>query len=336
MKLLHRERRRAAVKLKQLPIQGSEQYFYHSITPITEDGNVRYMIIMLNDITTIAMKRKAAEEKYEQLKKSVEMKEELLLLISHELKTPLSIITSSIQTMEIVCKNELSDKVRKYINKIRQNAYRQIKLVNNILDNTRMNSEHFQMNRTKVDIIQLTRTIVDSISTFADRKGIKLSFSFSVINPEFETDVELYERILLNLLSNAVKFTPEGKSIDVNISQTVIRGKKKFKIQVKDSGIGIPNDKKELIFERFGRVDKLICKHMEGTGIGLYLVKMLVSLLEGDIKLESKVGVGSTFSLIFPAIQSRKSVKKPLLIDKTNEQLLTATAIEFSDIYYGA
>ena len=252
------------------------------------------------------------------------------------LKTPLSIITSSIQTLELVCKNELSEKVRKYLNKIKQNTYRQLKLVNNILDNTRVNSGLFKINRTSVDISLLTSTIIDSIAVFAERKGVKISFSTSIAHPIIYTDVDIYERILLNLLSNAVKFTPEGKSIEVSIFQILSNGRQQACIQVKDNGIGIPNDQKELIFERFGRVDRLVARHSEGTGIGLYLVKMLVSLLDGDIKLESKEGVGSAFTLVFPLIKSNQISIDAARIEKPSEQLITASAIEFSDIYYGA
>lgn len=315
---------------------GDFRYYNKSYTPISEDGKVQYIIAILDDITEDTLKRKRIEEQNEELKKTIEMKDEVLMLISHELKTPLSIITSSIQTLELVCKNELSDKLRKYLNKIKQNTYRQLKLVNNILDNTRVNSGLFKMNRTSVDISFLTKTIIDSIAVFSERKGIKISFSTTMEQPIIYTDVDIYERILLNLLSNAVKFTPEGKSIEVTIFQILSKGNPQVCIQVKDNGIGIPNDQKELIFERFGRVDRIVARQSEGTGIGLYLVKMLVSLLDGDIKLESKEGVGSTFSLVFPLIKSSKISIEPARIEKPSEHLITATAIEFSDIYYGA
>ncbi|HYE67058.1 MAG TPA: ATP-binding protein, partial [Anaerovoracaceae bacterium] len=123
---------------------------------------------------------------------------------------------------------------------------------------------------------------------------------------------------------------------EVSIFQMLAKGIPQICIRVKDNGIGIPNDQKELIFERFGRVDRLMARHSEGTGIGLYLVKMLVSLLDGEIKLESKEGVGSTFTLVFPLIKSNKISIDPARIEKPSEQLITASAIEFSDIYYGA
>ena len=223
----------------------------------------------------------------------------------------------------------------KYLNKIRQNTYRQLKLINNILDNTRVNAGIFKMNRTCVDIVLLTKTIVDSIAVFAERKGIGLSFSSAAGQPAIQTDVDIYERILLNLLSNAVKFTPEGKSIEVTVTRTRVKGKPQVCIQVKDSGIGIPSDQKELIFERFGRVDRLALRHSEGTGIGLHLVKMLVSLLDGEIKVESIEGVGSTFTLYFPLLDAENETAQAARIEKPNEQLKTASAIEFSDIYFG-
>jgi len=322
-------------ELQTVSENGDCRYWNQSITPISEEGRVRYIISILDDITENILKRKYAEEKNEELEKTIEMKDEMLMLISHELKTPLSIITSSVQTVELVCKNELSDRVMKYLNKIRQNTYRQLKLVNNILDNTRVNAGIFKMNRTCVDIVLLTKTIVESIAVFAERKGIGLSFSSDVTEPVIQTDVDIYERILLNLLSNAVKFTPEGKSIEVAVSQVQAKEKPLVCIQVKDSGIGIPSDQKELIFERFGRVNRIASRHSEGTGIGLYLVKMLVSLLDGEIKVESIEGVGSTFTLHFPLLEAEKTAEQPSRIDTPNEQLMTASAIEFSDIYFG-
>ena len=314
---------------------GDIRYWNESITPVSEDGGVKYIVTILDDITENTLKRKFMEEKNEELNKTIELKDEMLILISHELKTPLSIITSSIQTLELICKNELTDKVKKYLNKIKQNSYRQLKLVNNILDNTRLDSGIFRLNKISVDIVLLTRTIIDSIIVFAERKGVKISFDSTLRQPIIQTDIDIYERILLNLLSNAVKFTPEGKSIEVSIYQVQAKGRQQVCVQVKDNGIGIPSDQKDLIFERFGRVNRIVTRHSEGTGIGLYLVKMLVSLLDGEIKLESKEEVGSTFFLVFPLITAGEVADEPAKINETSEQLLTASAIEFSDIYFG-
>lgn len=312
-----------------------DHYWNSIFTPVLDGGIVRYIICMMDDVTDNVLKRMEIEERNDELAKMIEMKDEFLLLMSHELKTPLSVITSSIQALEIMCKNELSDKVTKYINKIRQNAYQQLKLVNNILDNTRVNSGYFRLNKTSVDLVQLTRMITDSISVFAERKRIRLTFSSAIDQAVLEMDIEIYERILLNLLSNAVKYTPEGKSIDVRVFLIDLKGRENICVQVKDNGIGIPSDKKDLIFERFGRADKLLGKYTESTGIGLYLVKMLVSLMEGEINLDSIVGVGSTFSLLFPTMHSKAAAQQVYVMETPSEQLINATTIEFSDIYYG-
>jgi len=321
---------------KTVSENGEVKYWNISIHPISVEGEVKYIFPILQDVTEELLKRKHIEEQYEELKKTLEMKDEMLMLISHELKTPLSIITSSIQTVELICNDEMSDKLRKYLNKIRQNTYRQLKLVNNILDNTRVKAGLFKINRTNTDIVFLTRTIIDSISVFAERKGIKLTFCSEMDRCIVNTDVNIYERIMLNLLSNAVKFTPEGKSIEVIISRVSDKKRRQVCIQVKDNGIGIPNDQKEFIFERFRRVERIVPRQAEGTGIGLYLVKMLVALLDGEISVDSKEGVGSTFSLLFPLENRKKAYMDPAMIAETSEHLLAASAIEFSDIYYGA
>lgn len=315
--------------------RGDVRYWSYNLTPF-KDGDSQYIVSMVYDITDKMQNLNSMEKKNEELKKTIEKKDELLLLITHELKTPLAVITSSIQTLELVCKNELTEKVKKYLNKIKQNAYRQLKLVNNILDNTRVSSGYFKNNQTTVEIVSLTCMIIDSIAAFAERKRINISFASPFSSIFIKADADHYERILLNLLSNAVKFTPEGKSIEVNISQVTDDDSQRVCIQVKDNGIDIPNDKKDFIFERFGCVDKILTRHSEGTGIGLYLVKMLVTLMDGEIKLESKEGIGSTFSLMFPLLYSYKAASEHTVREMPSERLITASEIEFSDIYFGA
>ena len=274
----------------------------------------------------------AEKEKNDALKKAIEMKDEFLSLISHEFKTPLTVINSAIQAMEFICKNELSDKARGFLNKIRQNSNRQLKLVNNLLDVTRANAGHLKINKTNIDIVRLTRSITESINTFAIQKSIKLSFTSTLSKKIMGIDEEKYERILLNLLSNAIKFTPGGKSITLKISQKLVKGEYKLCIQVRDQGVGIPDDKKELIFERFGQVDSSFTRQAEGTGIGLSLVKMLVELHDGEIVLESKVDAGSTFTILLPTAKVIEISNEQTMIEISDNRLIQATAIEFSDV----
>lgn len=276
---------------------------------------------------------KSEKEKNEALQKSIKMKDEFLALISHEFKTPLTVINSAIQAMELLCKEELSPKAKWFISKIRQNSYRQLRLVNNLLDITRLNSGQIKINQTNEDIVFLTKSITDSVQIYAQQRGINLKFSSTLKQKEIGIDEEKYERILLNLLSNAIKFTPKGKSVNVKVCQKILNKKRMVHIQVKDNGIGIPSDKVNVIFERFGQVDNSLTRQAEGTGIGLSLVKMLVESQNGTISLESKEGHGSSFNIMFPAKKVKKANLEQTKSVLSDSRIIQATAVEFSDIY---
>ncbi len=319
-------------------------YWDRIITPIHIHGRLKYIITNTLDVTERVNNKiqfiKQQEhlmmyekDRSEALTKSIEIKDEFLSIISHEFKTPLTVINSAIQSMEFFCKGELSDKAKRFLNQIRHNSNRQLKLVNNLLDITRMTSGSLKINKKDLDIVFVTCSITESIAIFAEQKGIKLSFSTTLQKKIIGIDDEKYERILLNLLSNAIKFTPKGKSITVKVSQKIVKGKCKVSIQVRDEGIGIPNDKMELIFERFGQVDSSLTRQAEGTGIGLYLVKMMVELLDGEITLDSKEGKGSTFTILLPIEKANKTPIEQMLIEINDNRLIQAMNIEFSDIY---
>lgn len=257
------------------------------------------------------------------------MKDDFLSLISHELRTPLSVIISAIQAMEFICKNELTDKAKEFIGKIRQNSLRQLRLINNLLDITRINAGYIKLNRKNHDIVYHTKMIFESVYSYSQQKGLNLSFTSSFKKKVIGLDEEKYERILLNLLSNAIKFTPMGKKILVALSCY----KGLVCIKVKDEGIGIPKGKQNLIFERFGQVDSSLSRQAEGSGIGLSLVKMLVEALSGSISVKSASGAGSTFIIYLPNEKIVEDSEEKSLQELTDNRLVQATASEFSDIY---
>jgi PAS domain S-box-containing protein len=257
------------------------------------------------------------------------MKDEFFSFISHEFKTPLTVINSAVQAIETLCKDELSQKAQTFIRRIKQNSYRQLRLVNNLLDITRMNAGHIKINKNNLDIVFLTKSIVDSVYLYASQKGVRLSFIPSFDHRVIGIDDEKYERILLNLLSNAIKFTEAGKSIIIKVHSK----KENICIKVKDSGIGIPEDKLGHIFERFGQVDSSLSRQAEGTGIGLSLVKLFVEALGGTISVKSKIDKGTTFTMLLPAANIQEEKIEPNISQFTNNRLIQATAIEFSDIY---
>ena len=242
----------------------------------------------------------------EDLKKALKAKDDYFLFIAHELKTPLAIIHSAVQAIEYLCKDELSDKCKGFLQKIKQNTHKQLRLINNVLDISRLNAGGLRIDRRNLDVVGLSREITESVKLYAQQKNISLKFDSTVDSMIMGLDEDMFERMLLNLLSNAIKFTPAGGEINVSISKTRSGSRDYARIMVKDQGIGIPEDKQKLIFESFGQADYTLARQTGGTGLGLSLVKKIVSALGGEIFLESKIGEGSTFIIQLPVFLVRE------------------------------
>jgi PAS domain S-box-containing protein len=318
-----------------------EIYVSVSATPIfDQQGNYTMGVLSSRDITSYTMHSEtikaqqyallqAEKKEKEDLERVIEMKDEFLSLISHEFKTPLTVIISALQAMNFLYKEQITDKIRVYLDKIKQNTYRQVRLVNNLLDITGVNAGNIKLNIKDLDIIFITNSIVESVGTYANQKGVNLSFESDVNQKIIAIDEEKYERILLNLLSNAIKFTPKDKNIKVRILSQGVN----IKVFVIDEGIGIPKDKHELIFERFGQVDSSYKRQAEGSGIGLFLVKLIVSAMGGNISVDSQVDKGSSFCVEFPVLTHDDILVGEDLNGLIDSRLTKSIAIEFSDIY---
>lgn len=317
-------------------------YLDFSAIPILDEiGNFQFGIVVAHDITHIMQKNnriryqqqlviQAEHEKLEAVEKALAMKDEFISLISHEFKTPLNVIYSAIQLIEYVYIDKIPDKVKGLMKNIKQNTFRQLRLVNNLLDITRLNSGRFKLNIKNIDIVSLTKQISQSVRLYSDQKNIKLIFTCNLNCKNLAIDDEKLERIILNLLSNAIKFTDKGGTVTVNLYEN--KEANMIIIEVSDTGMGIPKDKQEIIFERFGQVDSNLSRHAEGTGIGLSLVKKLVDVLDGQIELESEPGNGSTFRITLPVNEYIEKTDDNSFFNGDN-RLVNALNVEFSDIY---
>lgn len=247
--------------------------------------------------------------------------------ISHELKTPLNVIFSSLQLMNLYNENEENfiEKRKKYLDVMKQNCYRLIKLINNLLDMTKLDSGFMNAHMMNGDIVYIIEDIIMSIVSLAESKGIDIIFDTDVEEKVMAFDEDKIERIILNLLSNALKFTNRGGKIYVTMTDMGDT----IKISVKDTGVGIPDDKKGLIFGRFMQIDKTLKRNAEGTGIGLSLVKSFVELHEGNITVESEIECGSEFIITLPVKQSEETI--PIM--ELKKDISERVNIELSDIY---
>lgn len=271
-----------------------------------------------------ALRKKAREdEEYNNLKS------QFLTTISHEFKTPLNIILGSIQLLEnsdIMNQEEFCRLFNRYIKMQKQNSYRLLRLINNFIDITKIENNHFKIKLCNNDIVRVVEDITMSIVEYTKLKDISIIFDTDVEEKIIAFDADMIERIMLNLLSNSIKFTERGGKIEVNIYEEEGR----VLISVKDNGIGIPEDKLEMIFDRFTQVDNSLRRKTEGSGIGLSLVKSLVELHEGSITVRSEIGKGTEFTITL----LDKVIDESSIIEKEENSFgVEKIHVEFSDIY---
>ncbi|TDT63299.1 MASE3 domain-containing sensor histidine kinase [Fonticella tunisiensis] len=259
------------------------------------------------------------------------IKTKVFASISHELKTPINVFFASLQLLELYLKNgqswDKNGQIDKHIKTMKQNCYRLIRLVNNIIDITKIDAGYYKLNLHNYNIVNVIESITLSVAEYAEDKGIELVFDTDVEEKIMACDPEKIERIMLNLISNAVKFTNPGGKIEVNIYDR----NEKILISVKDSGIGIPEDKLDIIFEMFSQVESSLARNRQGSGIGLSIVKSLVELHGGNIKAKSEYGKGSEFIIEMPVrvIDETCSMLESGLENDNVEKI----NIEFSDVY---
>lgn len=261
---------------------------------------------------------------------TLKIQEEIFANISHELKTPLNVIFSANQLMELYFKNDLiednKENVSKGINIIKQNCYRLIKLINNIVDLSKLESGFLKLNLSNVNIVQVVEDIVQSVSEYIKGKDISIVFDTNTEEKIIACDPDKIERIILNLISNAIKFTNCEGRICINL---IDKGDS-VEIWVRDNGIGMEKKYLDNIFKRFHQVDKSLSRNAEGSGIGLSLVKSIIELHGGKITVDSALGEGTIFKIELPA----RSVNEKVIdqVQPMNDKV-EMIYIEFSDIY---
>ncbi|WP_160691605.1 PAS domain-containing sensor histidine kinase [Clostridium sp. C2-6-12] len=312
------------LRKNEIIINGKETYYKFIFEPIFEvSGELKEILILIIDITAEVKSNMVME-------KTLRLQEEFLANISHELKTPLNVIFATAQLIDMYCGNgaleEKKDCIIKYIDSIKQNSYRLSKLINNIVDLSKIEAGFFELKLSNKNIVEVVEEIVMSVTDFIKTKGLNIIFDTNTEEKVIACDVEKIERIVLNLLSNAIKFSDQGNEIFVNVKDN----SEYVEISVKDNGIGIePNDINK-IFDRFKQVDKSLSRNSEGTGIGLSLVKSFVELHGGNIRVESKFGKGSNFIFNLP---SRNVLENDKLCASNIRNKNDIIKVEFSDVY---
>lgn len=271
------------------------------------------------------------EKELIQTKEYNKMLTEFFTNISHELKTPLNVILGAIQVLSLpdnhVQSYHLDTILYRYLRVMKQNCSRLLRLVNNLIDLSKFDSGYLKLNLSNQNIINIVEDISMSVADYIESCGLTIVFDTDVEEKVIAVDIDKIERIMLNLLSNSIKFTDKGGRIFIDMRDMNDR----VAISVKDTGIGIPKDKLRIIFDRFGQVDKTLSRHREGSGIGLSLVKTIVEMHGGTIKISSVEGEGTEITIELPVqIVEDEIASDNLVIHRSNVEKIN---VEFSDIY---
>ena len=246
-------------------------------------------------------------EKNEQLFKKVlsleQNKNNYFVNLSHELRTPLNVLSSINQLIKEFTKKDnfiTPEKLSYYMGIMDRNCSRLLSLINNLIDHTKIENNSYIINKKDEDIVYLVEETVLDMKDYIEEKGLELIFDTDVEEKVIRFDKVDIERCIINLVGNAVKFTPEGGLIEVLLQDL----DDKVKIIVKDNGIGISEENQKIIFDRFNQVVDESSEQKGGSGLGLTITKQLITLHNGEIYVESEVGVGSEFIIILPVYSS--------------------------------
>lgn len=289
------------------------------------------IVFLVHKIISMIKRIKKKEREREIEIAREKMQTDFIVNISHELRTPINIILSGISLVKMQLNkgyNELDNKyLEEKLNIINQNAYRLLKLANNIIDVKEIESGVIKLNKKNVNIVEIVEAIFTETIDYASKKNINMIFDTYEEEIVVSVDIEIIQRIVLNILSNAIKFTPDGGTIYTNVKND----NNYIIIEIIDTGIGIPKEKLETIFYRFYQVDNSLSRVNEGSGIGLSIAKELVELHDGKIEVESQLEKSTTVRVFLPAIYDDKA-NNIIFNENINKAISTAISTEMADV----
>ena len=247
------------------------------------------------------------------LRELEQMKSRFFSNITHEFRTPLTLILGPVE--EMIHQNK-KEKTLGSLRTIQRQAKHLLKLINELLDISKLESGRMELVFNRGDIVGLIKQLTDSFLHMAEHRGIRLNFQAESNELYFDFDSEKIKKIVSNLISNALKFTPSGGSVNVKVSNLIMDPNPQIALAVNDSGQGISTEDLPFIFDRFYQTKQVNSKKIHGSGIGLALAKELAQAMGGNIYVKSHKDVGSEFTLIIPYHTEKAS--SPLLSPGTD------------------
>ncbi|UHG93149.1 hybrid sensor histidine kinase/response regulator transcription factor [Spirosoma oryzicola] len=258
---------------------------------------LRFQTDRIRQRQEIALRRSEAE----QLQAVNEIKNRFFANITHEFRTPLSLIISPVE--KLIQESAVNPSTRQTLSLVNRNAQHLLRLINQLMDLAKLEAASMPVTLMHGELDDFVQQLVDSFGPAAEHKAIALTYTSELSSSRQQFDADKWEKIIVNLLSNAVKFTPSGGRITISLKPldgVITDEKTTLQLVVSDTGTGIPAESLHHVFDRFYQVDSSHTRAYEGTGIGLALVKELIELMGGTIAVDSQVGVGTTFTILLP------------------------------------
>ncbi|BDU50028.1 ATP-binding protein [Haliovirga abyssi] len=263
-----------------------------STTLLKEENKILGIIFSLRDL------RESKE--LQELRRVDKLKDEFLSMVSHELRTPLTSIKAYTETLMFMVEDNDPETQLEFLTIINEESERLTRLINDVLDLSKIEAGKMSFILKAEDIGAIIRRIVKNMTGFAETKNIELIENIKENLPEVMIDKDRVMQVLTNLINNAVKFTPENGKIFVNAD---FENDKFLRISVKDTGIGIKEEDKGKVFEKFKQVDDILVREAGGTGLGLPICKNIIEYFGGKIWVDSVHGEGSTFQFTLPIVE---------------------------------
>ncbi|MFK7933785.1 MAG: ATP-binding protein, partial [Saprospiraceae bacterium] len=299
------------------PAWWTRWWFY--ILTISVLGSISYWFYRFQ------LSRKLAVERSERLAEINRLKTGLYNNITHEFRTPLTVILGLTSDLKTEASNTWNDAIRP-LELIERNGKKLLQLINEMLALAKLESGHLQLEQLQIDVIPFLKYLCESFQSLAARNNISLAVEAEIDELIMDVDKDKLTTIVANLLSNAIKFTSKNGSVIVRLNQGKTAAQEFFIVEITDNGKGIAATELPHIFDRFYQADNRSVRRYEGTGIGLALTKELVELMNGKIEVKSKLGKGSTFSVQLPITKSAPLITAP------QPSILTPQAESFDQI----
>ncbi|NUS98058.1 MAG: PAS domain-containing sensor histidine kinase, partial [Gemmatimonadaceae bacterium] len=278
----------------------TEGYYTFVFQPITDaGGQVEGIFVHAVDVTEQLRARREAEAAKEAAETANRAKSEFLAAMSHELRTPLNAIGGYAQLLDLGIHGPLSAEQHNALGRIQRSQQHLLSLINDVLNFAKLEAGRVEYHITDVDLSRVLATVAPMVEPQLGEKQL----AYDVRIPaglHVRADAERLQQIVLNLLSNAIKFTNPGGTIDVS-AERLPGDPSTIALRVRDTGIGIPQDKQESIFDPFVQAHRNLTRSTEGTGLGLAISRDLARAMRGELAVFSEVGRGATFTLTLPA-----------------------------------